>query len=151
MTMKDNKIMLEAMIRHCAVAFEGKFDRAGEPYVLHLLKVMHYLRSEDEELRCIAIGHDLFEDTKSTMNDLVRLGISQRVILGILHLTKMPGENYETYKEKVKSNPDAVRVKLADLRHNSDIRRLKGVSPKDIERTQRYMEFHAELKALIDS
>lgn len=143
-----SKMLLLATVRH-----EGQFDKAGLPYILHPLKVMHYLKSDDEELQCIALGHDLIEDTFKHFADGVGAlrynGFSDRVIQGILALTKIPGESHDGYKTKVKANPDAVLVKMADLRHNSDIRRLKGVTPKDIERTVSYHNFYMELKDLL--
>jgi hypothetical protein len=51
--------------------------------------------------------------------------------------------------ERIKQNPDAIRVKLADLRHNSDIRRLKGVTEKDIKRIAKYHSMYLELKELV--
>jgi (p)ppGpp synthase/HD superfamily hydrolase len=109
---------------------------------------MHRLRTDDEELQCVAVGHDLLEDTDTTEAELEALGFSQRVISAIQCLTKHEGMTEDFYRSAVKSNPDAVRVKIEDLRHNSDIRRLKGISPKDIERIVRYQEFYLELRSL---
>ena len=138
--------MLSAMIILATNAHAGQFDKGGVPYILHTLKVMHYTKSEDEEVLCIAVGHDLFEDTSVTHADLRAAGISDRVIAGIRALTKMPGQTYEEYKMSVKANEDAIIVKMADLRHNSDIRRLKGVTEKDVARLAKYMKFYTELK-----
>jgi ABC-type taurine transport system substrate-binding protein len=114
---------------------------------------MHYVRSDDEEVQCIALGHDLVEDTFPNVAEGVAFlryhGFSERVIAGIVALTKVPGESFEAYKERVKANPDAVQVKMADLRHNSDIRRLKGVREKDIARVVKYHQFYLELKTTI--
>lgn len=140
------KTMLGTMIFIASWYHEDQYDKAGEPYILHPLKVMYYLNTKDEELQSIAIGHDLFEDTDCDMAVLKFNGISNRVIEGIQCLTKLEGESYEAYKERVKSNKDAILVKMADLRHNSDLRRLKGVTEKDMERTNRYMEFYKELE-----
>lgn len=129
-----------------------QFDKGGNPYILHPLKVMHYLKTDDEELMCIALGHDLIEDTFECVDDgvasLRHYDMSERVIAGILALTKINGESYDAYKERVKANADAVKVKMADLRHNSDIRRLKDVSVKDIERIEKYNRFYLELQNL---
>lgn len=128
-------------------AHEGQFDKGGVPYILHPLKVMHYLKSNDEELQCIALGHDVIEDTNTTYQDLRDIGATERVVSGIDALTKRRGETYAEYKERIFSNEDAMRVKLCDLRHNSDIRRLKGVTQKDIERMSKYHQFHLEIQA----
>ena len=143
---------LSNMLQLATQRHDGQFDKGGAPYILHPLKVMHYCRSDDEELMCIALGHDLIEDTFNNVSDGIALlknrGFSERVIVGIEALTKIPGQPYEDYKERIKSNPDAVIVKMADLRHNSDIRRLKGLREKDIERIAAYHAFYLELKEL---
>jgi (p)ppGpp synthase/HD superfamily hydrolase len=130
-------------------AHAGQFDRGGNPYILHPMKVMHYLKSDDEELQCMALLHDVIEDTKTTWDDLIAVGCTERVINGVKALTKMPGESYDQYKERVFANPDAMKVKMADLRHNTDIRRLKGVTEKDIIRMEKYNRFYLELQAKV--
>src|SRR5215217_3188677 len=126
----------------------GQFDKSGAPYILHCLKVMHYTKSEDEELNCIALGHDVVEDTNTTWQELYDLGMTARVVKGIEALTKRPGESYDDYKERVKANVDARKIKKADLRHNSDIRRLKGITEKDLQRNEKYHRFYAELEMI---
>lgn len=92
-----------------------------------------------------AIGHDIIEDTKVTYNDLREAGITERVIAGIAAITKLPGYSYDEYKEQVFRNADAMLVKMADLQHNSDIRRLQGVTQKDVDRIAKYHRFYMEL------
>jgi GTP diphosphokinase / guanosine-3',5'-bis(diphosphate) 3'-diphosphatase len=142
--------MLDKMLVIATNAHAGQFDRGGNPYILHPLRVMSYLKTDDEELMCIALGHDVVEDTKVTYRDLHDAGISERVIAGIRALTKLPGQTYDEYKEGVFANVDAMRVKMADLRHNTDIRRLKGISEKDIERMVKYQKFYLELQARLN-
>ena len=148
--------MLAHMLLVATTRHHGQFDKGGQPYILHTLKVMYWLKSDDPELQCIAVGHDLIEDTfigrGQTLHDgivfLQNEGFSPRVIAGIVAMTKLPGQSYEAYKAQVKGNADAVRVKKSDLRHNSDIRRLKGVTQKDLDRVMRYLTFYEELKAV---
>lgn len=141
--------LLSKAIKIAVDAHEGQLDKAGKPYILHPLKVMHYVKSDDEELMAIAVLHDVIEDNRSiTYNYLIEQGMTLRVVQGISALTKQPGQTYEGYKESVKANEDAVRVKMADLRHNGDIRRLKGITQKDIDRMARYHQFYLELQAL---
>jgi (p)ppGpp synthase/HD superfamily hydrolase len=139
--------MLGNMIVLATNAHAGQFDRGGKPYILHPLRVMSYLKEDDEELQCIAIGHDVIEDTRTTYQELQAAGMSTRVIDGIRALTKVPGETYDEYKLRVFSNVDAMKVKVCDLRHNTDIRRLKGLSQKDVERHVKYQTFYVELRA----
>ena len=145
--------MLSKMLVLATTTHEGQYDKAGLPYILHPLKVAHYLKTDDLELMCIAIGHDLVEDHGKiiTYTMLRELGFSERVINGIRCLTKLPGETYEEYKAKVMSCIDAILVKMADLRHNTDIRRLKGVTEKDIKRTVKYHQFYLELEAKLNN
>jgi guanosine-3',5'-bis(diphosphate) 3'-pyrophosphohydrolase len=131
--------------------FEGRYDKAGKPYILHCLAVMYKLNTDDEELCCMAIGHDLIEDTKTTYTELIELGFSDRVIDGIRRLTKLPGQTSEEYIAIIKKSIDAIRVKLCDLEHNSDIKRMKGLSENDFERLKKYQWMYAELKAALES
>ena len=143
--------MLGTMLHIATNAHNGQFDKGGKPYILHPLKVMHYLKTDDEELMCMALGHDVIEDTSTTYKELRDAGISERVIDGIRCLTKQPGQTYEEYKEGVFASVDAMKVKMADLRHNTDIRRLKGVTEKDIARIAKYNTFYMEIKARLES
>lgn len=137
--------LLSKMLLIATNAHHGQFDRGGNPYILHPMKVMHYIKSEDEELQCIALGHDVIEDTDVTYKDLKDAGMTDRIINGIRALTKVPGQTYDEYKEGVFANVDAMKVKLADLRHNTDVRRLKGVTEKDIARMEKYHRFYLEI------
>ena len=139
--------MLDKMLVICTNAHHGQYDKGGRPYILHPLRVMSFLKTDDEELQCIALGHDVIEDTKVTYRDLTEAGISQRVQDGIRALTKVPGETYDEYKERVFASKDAMMVKMCDLRHNSDIRRLKGVTEKDIARIAKYHQFFLEIQS----
>jgi (p)ppGpp synthase/HD superfamily hydrolase len=137
--------LLSKMLLIATNAHHGQFDRGGMPYILHPMKVMHYIKSEDEELQCIALGHDVIEDTPVTYADFREAGMTDRIIEGIRALTKVPGQTYDEYKQGVFANVDAMKVKLADLRHNTDVRRLKGVSEKDVARMEKYHRFYLEL------
>jgi (p)ppGpp synthase/HD superfamily hydrolase len=141
--------MLTAILVLATQRHAGQYDKQGLPYILHPLKVMYYLDTDEEELQCIAIGHDLIEDTKTTYEELRNIGMTERIIEGIRCLTRVPGETEQEYQFRIKSNPDAIKVKLADLRHNTDIRRLRGIGPKDLERIQKYHKFYLELKELV--
>lgn len=148
--MKKGEMLSKAIVI-ATNAHIGQFDRGGNPYILHPLKVMHYLKTSDEELQCIAVLHDTIEDSDVTYKDLVNAGMSVRVIAGVKALTKVPGQTYDEYKQEVFSNNDAMLVKKEDLRHNTDIRRLKGVTEKDIERMVKYQTFYMEIQQKLAS
>jgi (p)ppGpp synthase/HD superfamily hydrolase len=141
----SNGEMLNRMLVLATNAHAGQFDKGGKPYILHPLKVMHMLRSDDEELNCIALGHDLIEDTKIAISEL-HTNFSDRIVKGIANLTKFKGESYEKYIDNILRNRDAIQVKMCDLRHNSDLRRLRGVTQKDLERVGRYCAFYKVLE-----
>lgn len=128
-------------------AHAEQFDKGGKPYILHPMKVVHYLKADDEELQCIALLHDDVEDTKTTWTDLQRIGCTHRVITAVSALTKIPGESYDDYKTRVFGSEDAMRVKMRDLRHNTDIRRLKGITETDIARLQKYNCFYLQIQS----
>lgn len=145
------KSLLADAIKIAVTHHEGQFDKGGNAYVLHCLKVMHYLKSDDEELQAIAVLHDVVEDTDVTYQDLSMCGMTERVISGVRALTKQRGQSADEYMEAVCSNHDAMRVKLCDLRHNSDIRRLKGVTEKDIRRIEKYHKMYMEISKRLNS
>jgi (p)ppGpp synthase/HD superfamily hydrolase len=148
MKMKKGELLGKVLVL-ATNAHAGQFDKGGNPYILHPLKVMHYLKSDDEELQCMALLHDVIEDTNTTWQDLRDIGCTDRVIAAVEALTKLPGQSYDDYKLRVFANPDAMKVKMADLRHNTDIRRLKGVTEKDLERLGKYNRFYIELQSKV--
>ena len=144
------KTMLNKAITIAAVAHDGQFDKSGMPYILHVLTVQRFLHNdEDEELNCIALLHDVIEDTDITFEDLIEAGMTERVITGVRLMTKMPGQTAKEYLDGILTNKDAIRVKMADLRHNMDIRRLKGVTEKDMKRLEKYAKMYTVLKEAI--
>jgi len=143
--------MLDKALHLATNAHHGQFDKGGKPYILHPLRVMSFLKSDDEELQCMALLHDVIEDTDTTYLELMEAGMSTRVIEGIMALTKERGFSYDQYKAKIFKNRDAMQVKMADLRHNTDVRRLKGVAQKDIERMAKYHAFYLELRQKLET
>ena len=142
--MKTRKF-LDKAIQIAAAAHAGQFDKGGMPYLMHPMRVMSFLKGNDEELQCIAILHDVLEDSSVTAEDLLATGMTKRIVAGVQCLTKIKDESYDNYKLRVFTSGDAMQVKLADLRHNSDIRRLKGVTQKDIDRIAKYHTFFLEI------
>lgn len=148
--MKKGELLSKAIL-FATRAHAGQPDKSGEPYILHPLAVMGLLPpGSDEEVRCIAILHDAVEDGKIdgervTYDMLEAEGFTPRIIHGVAGLTKNPGESPDQYKRKVMETVDRMIVKQADLTHNSKLDRLKGVTPKDLERTARYQQFYWEI------
>ncbi|MFA6198982.1 MAG: HD domain-containing protein [Bacteroidales bacterium] len=141
------KKLLALAIKVATNAHDGQFDSTGLPYILHPLKVMAILNTKDELLNCIAVLHDVVEDTTVTLADLKHLGFPSIVIEAVdaLSKRKTSGETYEEYKERVFNNYYAMRVKLADLTHNTDITRQKGIREKDLQCVLKYQIFYNEI------
>ena len=141
--------VLGRMIALMATKHAGQIHKAERPYILHPIAVMNMLSAEypdDYELMCIGIGHDGVEDTKTTYKELYELGCTDRIVNGIKAMTRLPGQTQEEYQLGVLENPDAIKVKMKDIIHNSDIRRLKGLEDKDFARAQKYQKFYIRLR-----
>jgi len=138
--------MLDKAIAIAANVFEGKYDKGGKPYVLHCIWVMNKMDVNDHELMTIAVLHDVVEDTYYTFNHLRKAGFSERVIDGVKALTHENGVPYMDYIKIIALNPDARKVKMADLDHNSRILRMKGLREKDFKRLEKYHTAYEYLK-----
>lgn len=137
---------LEDAIALAVETHRGQVEKAGQPYCLHLLRVMFRLESEHE--RIAGVLHDLVEDTPYTLDDLREMGYPEPVIEVLDCVTRRDGEGYEEFIERIKPNPLARRVKVADLEDNMDLRRLPELSERDVARMNRCRRAWAELKAL---
>lgn len=139
-----DKAMLIAAREHLGVR-----DKGGHAYILHPMRIVMRLNTSDEELMSIAILHDVIEDGKVTLEDLINEGFTDRVITALRLLTRRKGVSYDDYIDGMRGNRDALRVKREDLRDNSDITRLKGVSEKDFERMSKYIRSFAKVEAYL--
>jgi len=120
--------------------FEGKTDKNGIPYVVHLLKV--YSGVSDYKEKCCALLHDVKENTEVTYDELREIGINEEIIEILTILTKLKGEDYRKYIDRIitSENIHALNIKLADLAHNMDITRIKNPTVNDYERiNKRYL------------
>lgn len=145
-----SKPSLEDAIALSARLHKGQRDKAGACYVLHPLRVMLDASLETEEERITAVLHDVVEDCDITIKQLQEFGYGDEVIEALGFLTKLPEEkmNYEAFIERICSAPVLARkVKLADLRDNSDISRISQQSERDIERQKKYRRAIDTLKA----
>ena len=116
----------------------GQVDKAGEDYIKHPEKVASFVKTDEE--KAVAYLHDVIEDTELTLEDLNEYGFSKEIIEAVDIITKKRGEDYQSYLNSVKKNKLARAVKLADLRHNSDLTRLTKVTEKDIKRKEKYQK-----------
>lgn len=119
-------------------AHKNKTDKSGAPYVYHPFHVAEQMKTEDEVI--VALLHDVVEDTDMTFEDLRAEGFSEEVLSALKLLTHDKSEPYMDYVARIKGNPLATAVKLADLRHNSDLTRLNVVDDKALARVKKYAE-----------
>lgn len=117
-------------------AHRGQRDKAGEDYIKHPLYIAEQM--DDEDSTVVALLHDVVEDSDITFDELCAHGFSVRVIDALKLLTHDDGEDYFSYIARVRENPLAAKVKLADLRHNSDWTRLPDISENDRTRLEKY-------------
>ena len=133
---KFDSPLLQRAYEIAANAHAGQIDKAGIDYINHPLTVASFVTTDDE--KTVALLHDVVEDTPVTLADLKAAGFSDAVVHAIDCVTKREGEALRDYLLRVKSNPLATAVKLADLRHNSDLSRIPHPTEKDFARAERY-------------
>ena len=138
---------MSTLVRAIEIATEahkGQYDKAGNDYIGHPLRVMDMGRSEEEKI--VGVLHDVVEDTEWTFAQLAAEGFSQEVIDALQCVTKLSeNENYDDFIERVKKNPLAAAVKINDLSDNMDIRRLPYLSDKDVKRLKKYLKAYKKL------
>lgn len=128
--------MIDIALAIARKAHAGQVDKAGVDYIQHPLYVASQVETEQE--KAVALLHDVIEDSNITAVDLLASGLPNEVVTAVQILTKKKGQSYQEYLEKVKTNDLARVVKLADLKHNSDLSRLKSVSDTDRDRVKKY-------------
>lgn len=118
--------IFETALEIAVRAHKGQVDKSGLSYILHPLAVAAQLDSL--ELKTIAILHDTIEDTDVTAEYLLEKGIPRNIVEVVQLLSKPENEDYESYLRRVKENPLARQVKLADLANNTDPKRASGLN-----------------------
>ncbi len=129
---------LEKAITIAVTAHRGQRDKAGQPYILHPLRLMQKCSTEAEMI--VAVLHDVIEDTDVTTDHLEREGFDTEVIQALRCLTKTKGEHYPDFIERVSKNQLARRVKILDLTDNMDASRLTSFTDADGTRLKRYID-----------
>ncbi|WP_440110242.1 HD domain-containing protein [Paenibacillus sp. QZ-Y1] len=129
---------LNVAIKIAAEAHMGQFDKAGDPYILHPLRVMMHLNTEAE--RIVGVLHDVLEDTEVNVTELLKQGFSGQVIEALGSVTRRKDETYFDFIQRAKQNEIGRKVKLADLKDNMDWSRIKVPSEEDMKRMQKYQK-----------
>ena len=138
---------LERAIEIATEAHRGQFDKAGNDYIGHPLRVMAAGKTTEEKI--VGVLHDVVEDSGWSFEHLAAEGFSQEVIEALRCVTKLSeNEPYDKFIARVKENPLATAVKLNDLTDNMDIRRLPYLSDKDVKRLKKYLKAYKQLTGM---
>lgn len=121
----------------CFDAHKEQKDKSGLPYVFHPFHLAEQMSNENTTV--VALLHDVVEDSDYTFADLQELGFSESVLAALRLLTHDESVPYMDYVAAIKKNPVARAVKLADLRHNSDLSRMDEVTEKTLARHEKYL------------
>ena len=125
-------------LKLCFEAHKEQIDKSGMPYVFHPFHLAEQMKTEETTI--VALLHDVIEDTHYTSPDLSAMGFEQAVIDAIALMTHADNVDYMDYVRAIKENPIAKTVKLADLKHNSDLTRLDVMDEKSLTRREKYLK-----------
>lgn len=117
-------------------AHAGQVDKTGLPYIYHPIHLAESMTDENSVIT--ALLHDVIEDTNLTIDELAREGFHEDILTALTLLTHNPAEEYMDYISRISTCPLARKIKLADLRHNSDPTRLDSVDEKTARRFEKY-------------
>ena len=131
-------------LKLCFEAHKEQVDKSGMPYVFHPFHLAEQMNTEETTI--VALLHDLVEDTDYTIEALVDMGFDKSITDAIALMTHADNVAYMDYVRAIKDNPIAKTVKLADLKHNSDLTRLETVDEKALSRREKYLKAIAILQ-----
>lgn len=123
-------------LKVCFDVHKDQVDKSGMPYVFHPFHLAEQMVDEDTTI--VALLHDVVEDSDLNRNDLLNMGFNKEIVEAIRLLTYTGKKPYMEYIKDLSMNPIARTVKLADLKHNSDLTRLDVVSERDLSRYEKY-------------
>jgi (p)ppGpp synthase/HD superfamily hydrolase len=138
--------LIEAAIELAVEAHRNQRDKAGQPYILHPLRLMLQMETDVEMIA--AVLHDVVEDSTVAFDDLRARGLPEEAIEAVVCLTKQNGEDYDQFVQRVASNPIARKVKIADLEDNMNLARIPRLRPEDLKRLEKYHRALHRLKGI---
>ena len=130
--------MTKKALKLCFAAHKDQTDKSGMPYVFHPFHLAEQMPDEDTTI--VALLHDVIEDTPYTLDDLRAMGFNEQVLDALALMTHDKRIPYMDYVAKIKGNKIARTVKLADLKHNSDLSRLNNLDEKAMKRIEKYRQ-----------
>lgn len=130
---------LNRAIEIAVIAHTGQVDKGGSPYIMHPIRVMLAMATEEE--RIVAVLHDVLEDSPLDAWMVEEAQFSASVVEALDALTRREGETYNDFIIRVALNPLACRVKVADMRDNSDLSRIPNPTDQDRKRVEKYARY----------
>jgi len=130
---------IEEAIALALQAHTGQKDKAGQPYIMHPLRVMARVHRPDEPAFAIAgVLHDVIEDCDGYSSETLHLqGFGAEVVEAVNSVTRRDGESYIEFVERAAANRIGRAVKIADIQDNLDPDRMR-LLPPDEKRRQKY-------------
>jgi len=136
--------LLERAILAAIVAHGGRQDKIGLPEILHPLSVLNRCKGESDVVMMAAVLHDTVEDGLLT-EQYVRENFGERVAEVVMLVTRdKEKETYREYILRAVTDPDARKVKRADLNEN-----LSRPRPPGMEGIEK--RYEAALLVLLDA
>ena len=138
---------LERAIEIAVEAHKGVLDKGGSPYVLHPLRMMFAVTTDEEKI--VAVLHDVVEDGEDwDFGRLEKEGFSTEILNALRSVTKITeDEDYDNFIERALRNPIGRQVKIADLKDNLDVTRIGELIERDMKRLNKYKKALARLTA----
>ena len=136
--------LTKTAMKICFEAHKDQVDKSGIPYIFHPFHLAEQMTDEDTTIA--ALLHDTVEDTNLTFDYLREQGIPEHIIVALKLLTHDESVPYLDYIKLIKVNDIAKAVKIADLKHNSDLTRLDEIGEKDMARVEKYKKAIAILE-----
>ncbi|MFT3886027.1 MAG: phosphohydrolase [Flavobacteriales bacterium] len=140
--------LLERAIRLAAKVHKGQVDRFNQPYILHVMRVM--MRGHDLEEQVLGALHDVLERSSITVDELRTKGFPPRILKALEHITRVGGEDYEGYIDRVVQDGLAMRVKLHDLADKMDLLHVDQLSMADLKRYNKQLAAYHRMKKLLE-
>lgn len=137
---------MERALRLATKVHKGQTDRFGQPFILHVMRVVCAARDPQE--RVLAALHDVLERSSITIEEMRAKGFPEEVLRGLVHISRIPQEPYEAYIDRVAMDPLAVRVKVLDLADKMDLREVGELTVSDVKRYNKQLAAYVRLKAL---
>lgn len=138
--------IIEKSLKIALQAYAGQTDKAGQTYILHPLRIMGKMETEDE--MSVALLHDVIEDSKLTAQDLINEGIPSNIVNAVSLLTKSDAQTYEEFIKNLAESPLAIKIKKTDIEDNINTLRLNEINASDLERVAKYHKAWKFLEAI---